>query len=105
MGVVIRETGISTDVTLHDSIEHAVRAGSACIDAAGIDRNDIGLVINVGIYRTDNIIEPANASYKYLLEAPNSVHVCQKKILEETPPNNNDEWESLRQNYYARSRV
>jgi 3-oxoacyl-[acyl-carrier-protein] synthase-3 len=62
MGVVIKETGISTDVSLHDSVEHAVRAGSACIDAAGIDRNDIGLLINVGVYRNDNIIEPANAS-------------------------------------------
>ncbi len=61
MGVVIKATGISTDVSLHDSIEHAVRAGSACIDAAGIDRNDIGLLINVGIYRNDNIVEPANA--------------------------------------------
>lgn len=62
MGVVIKETGISTDVSLHDSVKHAVRAGSACIDAAGIDRNDIGLVLNVGIYRNDNIVEPANAS-------------------------------------------
>jgi 3-oxoacyl-[acyl-carrier-protein] synthase-3 len=61
MGVVIKATGISTDVSLHDSIEHAVRAGSACIDAAGIDRNDIGLLINVGIYRNENIVEPANA--------------------------------------------
>ena len=62
MGVVIKATGISADVSLHDSVEHAVRAGSACIDAAGIDRNDIGLVLNVGIYRNDNIVEPANAS-------------------------------------------
>jgi 3-oxoacyl-[acyl-carrier-protein] synthase-3 len=62
MGVVIKATGISTDVSLHDSIEHAVRAGSVCIDAAGISGNDIGLVINVGIYRNDNIVEPANAS-------------------------------------------
>jgi 3-oxoacyl-[acyl-carrier-protein] synthase III len=63
MGVVIKATGISTDVSLHDSIEHAVRAGSACIDAAGISRKDIGLVINVGIYRNDNIVEPSNASF------------------------------------------
>jgi 3-oxoacyl-[acyl-carrier-protein] synthase III len=62
MGVVIKATGISTDVALHDSVEHAVRAGSACIDAAGINRDDIGLVINVGIYRNGNIVEPANAS-------------------------------------------
>lgn len=62
MGVVIKATGISTDVSLHDSVKHAVRAGSACVEAAGIDRNDIGLVINVGIYRNDNIVEPANAS-------------------------------------------
>ncbi len=61
-GVVIKATGISTDVSLHDSVEHAVRAGSACIDAAGIDRNDISLVLNVGIYRNNNIVEPANAS-------------------------------------------
>jgi 3-oxoacyl-[acyl-carrier-protein] synthase III len=63
MGIVIKSTGISTDASLHDSLEHAVRAGSACIDNAGIDRDDIGLVINVGIYRNGNIIEPANASF------------------------------------------
>ncbi len=62
MGVVVKATGISTDASLHDSIEHAARAGSACIEAAGIDRDDIGLVINVGIYRNGNIVEPANAS-------------------------------------------
>ncbi|MBN1288657.1 MAG: hypothetical protein JXA49_03365 [Actinobacteria bacterium] len=61
MGVVIKATGTSTDASLHDSIEHAVRAGSACIKAAGIDRNDIDLTLNIGIYRNNNFCEPASA--------------------------------------------
>lgn len=63
MGIVIKATGISTDTSLHDSVKHAVQAGTACIDAAGVDRGDIGLVLNVGIYRNDNIVEPANAPF------------------------------------------
>ncbi|MBU1172169.1 MAG: hypothetical protein KKD44_21650 [Proteobacteria bacterium] len=63
MGVIIKATGLSTETALHDSVEHAVRAGSACINAAGIDKRDIGLVLNIGIYRNDNIFEPANAPF------------------------------------------
>jgi 3-oxoacyl-[acyl-carrier-protein] synthase-3 len=39
-----------------------VRAGSGCINAAGIEGAGIDLLVNVGVYRDDNINEPAIAS-------------------------------------------
>jgi 3-oxoacyl-[acyl-carrier-protein] synthase-3 len=61
MGTVIKATGLSTDISIHDSIKHAVIAGEECIARASIAKEDIGLLINIGIYRNDNIVEPANA--------------------------------------------
>ena len=61
MGVIIKETAISNNGYITSSIEHAVVASEACIKRAGIDRNDIDLIINIGLYREENISEPAMA--------------------------------------------
>lgn len=63
MGVTIK----STAVTIFEqdnvgSVDYAVAAGNQCIRNAGISRNDIDLLINVGIYKDDNVVEPATAA-------------------------------------------
>jgi 3-oxoacyl-[acyl-carrier-protein] synthase-3 len=63
MGTIIKATGISTDNAIKSSNENAVAAGHQCIEAAGIDVNDIDLLINVGIYRDENMLEPAMAAF------------------------------------------
>lgn len=63
MGTIIKATGISTDKAIKSSNEHAIEAGRQCIEAAGIDNTDIDLVINVGIYRDQNMVEPAMAAF------------------------------------------
>ena len=63
MGTIIKATGISTDNAIKSSNENAVEAGRQCIEDAGIDVNDIDLVINVGIYRDENMLEPAMAAF------------------------------------------
>ena len=62
MGAIIQATGISTDKTIKSSIEHASLAGNRCIEQSGVSRLDIGLVINVGIYRDQNMFEPGMAA-------------------------------------------
>jgi len=61
MGTIIRNASISR--TGHtSSMECVVEAGLACIAGAGIDKDEIGLLINIGVYRDDNIVEPSIAS-------------------------------------------
>ena len=63
MGTIIKATGISTDNAIKSSNENAVAAGRQCIETAGINVNDIDLLINVGIYRDENMLEPAMAAF------------------------------------------
>jgi 3-oxoacyl-[acyl-carrier-protein] synthase-3 len=63
MGTNIKATGISTDNAIKSSNQHAIEAGRQCIATAGIDINDIDLLINVGIYRDENMLEPAMAAF------------------------------------------
>jgi 3-oxoacyl-[acyl-carrier-protein] synthase-3 len=41
----------------------AARAAAAALAAAGVDPGDVDLVINVGVYRDENICEPAMAPF------------------------------------------
>ncbi|WP_018692606.1 3-oxoacyl-[acyl-carrier-protein] synthase III C-terminal domain-containing protein [Algicola sagamiensis] len=59
MNTIIKATGISVDPSIHSAIEHAVRAAKHCIENAGIDVQDISYLLNVGIYRDQNIVEPS----------------------------------------------
>jgi 3-oxoacyl-[acyl-carrier-protein] synthase-3 len=45
-----------------NSISLSARAASQCLDDAGVDPGDIGILINTGIYRHKNIGEPAIAA-------------------------------------------
>ena len=63
MGTIIKATGICTDKSIKSSNQHAIEAGRQCVERAGIDVNNIDLVINVGIYRDQNMLEPAMAAF------------------------------------------
>jgi 3-oxoacyl-[acyl-carrier-protein] synthase-3 len=58
----IKATAISPETNVYSAIEHAASAGEKCIENAGISEYDIGLLINIGIYRDNNICEPAIAA-------------------------------------------
>jgi 3-oxoacyl-[acyl-carrier-protein] synthase III len=62
MSTSIQSAAISNHKEPGGSVDHAIRAGERCIEQAGIDRNEIGLLINIGIYRDENIAEPAMAA-------------------------------------------
>jgi len=62
MGTIIKATGISSDKTNKSSVYHAIEAGRLCVEAGGIENKDVDLLINVGIYRDENIGEPAMAA-------------------------------------------
>lgn len=61
MGTLIKAASISVGGEMLGSIEHAARAAEQCIATAGIDKQDIDLLVHVGIYREDNIAEPPMA--------------------------------------------
>ena len=44
------------------AIANATQAGLSCLEQAGLQPNDIGLLINAGVYRDHNIMEPSIAS-------------------------------------------
>ncbi|MBN1497571.1 MAG: hypothetical protein JXA07_12415 [Spirochaetes bacterium] len=60
MGTIITGSAVCTDMT-DSSIELSVAAGERCIKNAGIDPRTVDLLINIGVYRDDNIMEPAIA--------------------------------------------
>ena len=62
MPTLIAATGRSTDASVTSSIEHAVRAGKDAIASAGIDVQDVDYLINVGVYRDANMVEPSMAA-------------------------------------------
>lgn len=61
MGTIIKNTAIITDNGF-SAIANATRAGLECLEGAGVSPDDVGLLINAGIFRDDNIMEPSIAS-------------------------------------------
>jgi 3-oxoacyl-[acyl-carrier-protein] synthase-3 len=62
MGTVIKATGVSTDPGVASSITHAALAAKACLAAAGVTAEQIDVLINVGVYRDKNMVEPSMAA-------------------------------------------
>jgi 3-oxoacyl-[acyl-carrier-protein] synthase-3 len=62
MPTAITSTAVSTDPRLGGSIAHASAAATACIERAGIHPDQVDLLINVGVYRDENMAEPAMAA-------------------------------------------
>lgn len=62
MGAVIKATAIINDRSIRSSISLAAAAGKEAIRNAGLSVDDIDLLINVGVYRDSNMVEPAMAA-------------------------------------------
>jgi 3-oxoacyl-[acyl-carrier-protein] synthase-3 len=61
MGLVIKSSAFVATQGEFGSVASAVRAAEQCIEQYAIDRGDIDLLVNLGVYRDDNLEEPANA--------------------------------------------
>ena len=62
MGVVILASAVNTDPDTLSSLERGSRAVTAAIAAAGLAPDAIGALINTGVYRDSNMVEPAIAA-------------------------------------------
>lgn len=60
MGTTILSTAICQE-GVKSSLALACKAAEACVKNAGLTINDIDMLINIGIYHDDNIMEPAMA--------------------------------------------
>ncbi len=62
MGAIIIGTGICKDSTVRSAITLASLAGKAALEKARVYPGEVDVLINVGIYREDNMVEPAMAA-------------------------------------------
>lgn len=60
MGAIIKTTAVSSNGST-SSVDLAVEAGNNCIEKSGMDKTGIDVLISIGVYHDDNIIEPAMA--------------------------------------------
>lgn len=61
-GVAISATAVSTDPATGGSIAHAAAAADDCLRRAGVRPDQIDLLVNTGVYRDENMAEPAMAA-------------------------------------------
>jgi 3-oxoacyl-[acyl-carrier-protein] synthase III len=61
MGTIIQTTAI-VEKNGFSAIANAAQAGKICLQQAGIQASEVGLLINAGVYRDENIMEPSIAS-------------------------------------------
>ncbi|GAB1692093.1 3-oxoacyl-[acyl-carrier-protein] synthase III C-terminal domain-containing protein [Krasilnikovia sp. M28-CT-15] len=59
MPTAIASTAVSTDPHLSGSIARASAAATACLEQAGVHPDQVDVLINVGVYRDENMAEPA----------------------------------------------
>ncbi len=76
MGIVIKSVGTSSDASVPSALDHAAIAGRKAFAAGAIGIEGVDLLINVGIYRDENMVEPAMAAIihkalGYRLDFPN----------------------------------
>lgn len=62
MATIITSAAPSPACGSGSAIEHAAAAGSACIERASIGPSEVDVLINVGVYRDFNIVEPSVAA-------------------------------------------
>ena len=63
MGLVIRSSASAVQQQSSGAFAGAVLVAGACIEGAGLDRAAIDVLINTGIYKDSNQIEPALAAF------------------------------------------
>ncbi|MFD6271504.1 hypothetical protein [Nocardia asteroides] len=59
MGVRIQATGTGAAAGTHSVVEHSGLAARQCVQRAGIRPDQVGVLINTGIFRDSNTVEPA----------------------------------------------
>ncbi|WP_434447252.1 hypothetical protein [Lentzea sp. E54] len=62
MGVVIAHVGVSESTEPQGSTAHAAVAVARALDGLGVARQEIDVLLDVGVYRDSNVVEPANAA-------------------------------------------
>ncbi|MFF3159120.1 hypothetical protein [Streptomyces sp. NPDC057910] len=62
MATVISAAALSPAFGEGSSIGHAAAAGRACLEEAALTPADVDVLINVGVYRDSNIVEPSVAA-------------------------------------------
>ncbi|MFE9258183.1 hypothetical protein [Streptomyces sp. NPDC006879] len=62
MNAVLLAAATHTDQAVRSSVAHARLAAELCLARAGVAPEHVGLLINTGIYRDQNLIEPAMAA-------------------------------------------
>jgi|GEM_PF-855361 len=62
MSTAIAAAAVCTDADTASYFELATRAGRACLERAGVSPDQVGLVVNAGVFRDSNISEPAVAA-------------------------------------------
>ncbi len=62
MGVVITATGASHATDTASSVTHAARAARIALESANAATDSVGVLINTGVYRDSNMVEPAMAA-------------------------------------------
>jgi 3-oxoacyl-[acyl-carrier-protein] synthase-3 len=62
MGIQIKSVWVSSPSFKSGSIAHAVFAAKRCLEAASVSAQEIDLLLNVGIFRDHNMVEPAMAA-------------------------------------------
>jgi 3-oxoacyl-[acyl-carrier-protein] synthase-3 len=62
MGMIIKAASKSKSRGSCTGVELSVEAAEQCIAKAGINKRDVDLLIHIGVYRDDNIVEPAMAT-------------------------------------------
>jgi 3-oxoacyl-[acyl-carrier-protein] synthase-3 len=62
MGMVIKSVATSQCPQIQGSTAHAAEAGRQCLLRAALPPSEVDLLLNVGIYRDSNLVEPALAA-------------------------------------------
>ena len=62
MGTIIQATAVDSESAPTPSVECSARAAARCLATAGLQKADVELIINTGVYRERNIGEPALAT-------------------------------------------
>jgi 3-oxoacyl-[acyl-carrier-protein] synthase-3 len=62
VATAIHTTALSTDQGIRSSIAHGAAAAHECLRRSGVDPGRVDLLINTGIYRDANMVEPAMAA-------------------------------------------
>ncbi|MFI9403078.1 hypothetical protein [Nocardia sp. NPDC052316] len=62
MPTMILAAAVNTDPDTGSYFELAARAARTCLDSAGVTVDEVGMLVNTGVFRDSNLVEPAAAA-------------------------------------------